>query len=278
MARPQWFDDPKSRDPADGLPIILDSNGNSRPLGLVPPPEGLMLPMSAPLVDMPESEYREFDLRENFPNFPVKDQNGKGACNGHAVASAAMLSYLLQAGRLIELSAWYVYAILCNGVDRGSSIEEGLLLGKERGICLDPSVPYATINPRKISDAAHEEAKRFKIDIGSPIRNFNEMMTATQLRRPGNTSVCAGSRFNQMDANGVSGVDRGYGNHAVMFGWGAKKINGVWHILNLNSWGNWGRMKGWFWTHAGHYDHAYFSAYANASMHFDPKDQDRPNG
>jgi hypothetical protein len=57
------------------------------------------------------------------------------------------------------LSAWYVYAILCNGVDRGASIGEALNLVTARGTCLDASVPHGTINPRKLSAADTAEAQ-----------------------------------------------------------------------------------------------------------------------
>ena len=110
------FDDaPRTRDDEDSALPIIDAGGEYRVLGHIPPPPGRNVSArpfgAAPLV--PESEWVEFDLRKT-PGFadavPVLDQNGKGACNGHAAASSLMAARFLSGQTPVKLSPWYVYA------------------------------------------------------------------------------------------------------------------------------------------------------------------------
>jgi len=264
------FDDAplELRDDEDSALPIIDAGGEYRVLGHIPPPPGRNVSArpfgAAPLV--PESEWVEFDLRKT-PGFadavPVLDQNGKGACNGHAAASSLMAARFLSGQTPVKLSPWYVYAKLCNGIDAGSNIGDALRLLQSEGTCRFESVPYGTINPRRIPDQAEKEAAGFKIEIGRPLTTFAEMMSAAQLLRPFNFSIRVGGGFNNLDADGCPPVAFGPGNHAVCGGLGAKRMrNGKWAFLWLNSWTpGWGD-GGFAWVHEGHFVHqSYFEAY-----------------
>jgi hypothetical protein len=255
------------------LDIHVTPDGHSRPLGNLPrtgPP-----PVStAPLVAIPEGQWVEFD--EPTPA-PVKDQDGYGACNGFAATTAFEQQRYVQGKPHVVVSPWYVYAILCNGIDRGSIIADALKLMADRGSPPDPLVPYGTIRPARLSADAHAQAKRFRIEIGRPIRNFAQLMTAVQLRRPCNFSVRVGAGFDRLDSHGVVGYSAGWGNHAVATAFGAKRTPNGWALKFQNSWSaRWGRA-GFGYVTARHIDQqSWFDAYEIIAVEYDPTDPANP--
>lgn len=220
---------------------------------------------------IPESEWQEFEFK--CPEIKVKDQSSYGACNGFAASTSLEWARWIAGMPHVDLSPWFVYSILCNGIDRGSSIAEALQLLSERGTCPDKDVPYGTINPRRLSAVAQADARRFRIEIGARLSGFAELMTATQLRRPFNFSVCAGNAFTQVDADGVAGFVGGAGNHAVTGGLGAKRLrNGEWAIKAQNSWGTNVQAGGYFWFTRLHVENqAWFDAYLIGAVEYDPE-------
>lgn len=247
---------------------------HGRPLGNVAPPPGFFAPVRAPLPKtVPQSLWQEFDLRLENPPVKVKDQNGYGACNGHAAATSLEWKRWLQGLPHVDLSAWYIYAILCNGVDRGSSIAEALTLLSSRGVCSEADVPYGTINPNRLTSAAHAKAKRFTLEIGARLTTWDELMTACQLRRPFNFSIDAGGRFLDLDADGSPNTSGGVGNHAVTGGLGAKKCrNGEWAILAQNSWSESVQDRGFFWLKRRQWDNqSWRDAYDVVAVGADPE-------
>jgi len=204
-----------------------------------------------------------FNLEVEGDNSYVAEGIGVHNCNGHAAASSLMAARFLSGQTPVKLSPWYVYAKLCGGIDAGSNIGDALRLLQSEGTCRFESVPYGTINPRRIPDQAEKEAAGFKIEIGRPLTTFAEMMSAAQLLRPFNFSIRVGGGFNNLDADGCPPVAFGPGNHAVCGGLGAKRMrNGKWAFLWLNSWTpGWGD-GGFAWVHEGHFVHqSYFEAY-----------------
>jgi hypothetical protein len=206
------------------LPTIVDPfTGETRVLGSLPSDPRLVasLPPYTGEV-LPESELRDFN---DFPykHIKIKDQDGFGACNGHAAATAAEMARFVQGMDHVPLSAWYVYAILCNGVDRGSNILQAYQLTSEKGVAPESSVNYGIINPRKLTADSHEAAGRFRVEIGETYQTWRQIVSAVMLREAMNLSVCVGRNYNNLDADGVVGVDRGPGNHAIAVGLGLKK-------------------------------------------------------
>lgn len=224
------------------LPYILDHSGHKRPLGFLPgdPQRMMAVPQMAAADLVPESEWVEFD---EFPAaIKRKDQNGKGACNGFATALGVETSRFVSGMPYIELSGWYVYSILCNGIDRGSIILDGLNLIEDKGVSPEDQVKYGLINPRQLTAQAHTEAARFKAEIGERLTTYEEIASAIQRRQSINLAICVGNGFNNLDSEGVPPLGRGYANHAVHVGLGMKKLrNGEWAGLMTNSWGKaWG--------------------------------------
>jgi len=252
-------------------------DGTATALGNHRPPEEFSFPVRAGLPDLPESQWREFDLRANS-DYPVKikNQGSFGACNGHAAASAAEDARYVAGLDYVPLSPWMIYADLCNGFERGSIIAEALTHCERKGTCNDSLVPHGTINPRKISSEARENAKRFKIEIGYRISDFREMCIACQLRMPINFSVPVNAGFNMLDAEGVPRNRAGWHNHAVQAGFAMKRGKNGWLIGMRNSWGEQWGINGYCWVSAATVKGSGFDAYAILATEYDPQQAPPP--
>ena len=219
------------------LPTITTPDGHVRPLGLVPSDPRWVKsvpPMFAASDLLPESEWVEFE--DEWPKeIPIEDQNGYGACNGHAADLSLELARYVAGYSFVRLSAWYVYAILCNGVDRGSSIGDALTLIQNDGCAPFDLVPYGTINPRKLSPEAHGAAGRFKAVIAGMLDSREAIATAVQRRVPINGSICVGMGFGP-DASGTVAEGIGWDNHAICHWGGMRKFKGCWQVKWQNSW------------------------------------------
>jgi hypothetical protein len=251
---------------------------NGHPLGRVAPPKGFRSPFKTrPLRKLDPATWMEFEY-EGSP-VEVIDQNGYGACNGHAAITVEEWAMWIAGLPYVPLCPWYVYAILCNGVDRGSIISDAMKLMEERGAAPRGIVPYGTINPRKIPQKAHDHAKRFRTEVSATLDTFQEMMIATQLRRPFNFSIRVGAGFDDLDADGCPRLSPGVGNHAVAGGLGAKRArNGEWLIKAQNSWATrWG-LNGYFWFRESHIRRqTYREAYCVAAVETDPQNDTLPS-
>ena len=253
------------------LPDFRDHCGARRVLGSIPSRPALKALVGAWDRELiPQAEWTEFD---EWPNsVKVKDQGNFGACNGHATASGGELVRYVAGMPHVDLSAWGVYAVLCNGFDRGSSIMDAFALIKDRGVPPDSTVPYGTINPRKIAASAWEQAKRFRMELGVRVTAQQQIMTAVQRREPLNLSICVGAGFDDLDAEGIARLGTGTDNHAVTIYGGAKRAkNGRWIVKMLNSWSpRWG-LKGFCWLYLDSLARSrYFECYGLSSFVLDP--------
>lgn len=248
-------------------------DGTETQLGNQLPPADLVLPVRGTLPDIPESEWRPFDFRDD-PRYPVKlkKQGQYGACNGHAAASGEEDSRYIAGLPHVDLSAWLPYADMCRGYDRGSSIAEALVHLTNDGTCEERFVPWGTINPARISAEARENAKRYRVEIGYRITSFREMCIACQLRMPVNFSVPVNSSFNSLDAEGRPQNRAGWHNHAVQAGFAmAKTRDGGWKVGMRNSWGEeWG-AKGFCWIDERNLQGSGFDAYCLQAVESDPQ-------
>lgn len=266
----------------------MNANANANPggprtpriFGLGHVPERGKPRFAAPMAaTMPRSEWREFDVTAEDHPVPVKDQGQYGACNGHAAATSAEWARWLDGMTHAELSPWFVYAILCGGVDRGSNIGQALDLLRKAGTCRFGSLPWGTIDPNRINTATRAEAVNYRVELGESLPDFDAIMTAVQLRRPGNLSVrVIRSDLFVVDDEGVVPVRRGAGDHAVAFVPAAKKLrNGEWAVKFQNSWTDaWGD-GGYGWITRRHYDdQSYREAYSVVAPLDTPGDPTNP--
>lgn len=248
-------------------------DGEWRYLGNRPSTHRLMTAGALP--DIPVSEWREYDLTTDaaYP-IKIKDQNGRGACNGHAAASSLEIARWISGQHYEALSAWYVYAKLCNGWDTGSSIADALALLSREGTCEEPLVLYGVINPTMISAAAKANAANHKIEIGYALPDWKSLCIAAQLRQPFNFSLSVNGNFNTMDAFGRPQNHAGAHNHAVCGGMGMKRTaTGEWLIKMQNSWGTkWGQ-NGYCWIGEKNVQGWGWDAYSVVATTVDPTDK-----
>jgi hypothetical protein len=268
-------------EPRHELPSFVDPTGVTRVLGTLASPAGLVRAMPGwaeagnPILH--EGEWVEFDIWPRYVK--IKDQDGYGSCNGFAAALGLELARFVIGYEHVTLSPWYIYAPLCGGVDRGSSIADALRFLTAEGTCPDTLVPYGTIDPRRIPAEARAQAHRYKVLVGSVLRTWDEVMSAVQLRRPLNLSVHASGSFaTGLDADGVPPLVHGPGNHAVTIALGAKKSKKWGWIVKLaNSWGTGVGKAGFWWISRAHVEAQQgFEAYQVAAAAGDPLDSDRP--
>jgi len=254
---------------------IITPDGQVRVLNLTPSdPEAVRgNVMAGPPLEIPLAEIQAFDAWPSVVK--IKDQDGRGACNGHAAATAAELSRAMQGYAYVPLSAWWVYGRLVNGRDRGSNIMDALALCSKDGVAPESTVDYGDFSGR-YPDAAQSAASRFRIEIGKSLgQNWEAIVTAVALRRGVNLSVRAtGGWSGRLDASGCPPVGRGPCNHAVMVGAGLKRLpNGEWLIRMANSWNaNWGD-GGFCWLSRAHIEStSWFEAYEVTAVAADPQD------
>lgn len=257
---------------------VDDGLGNIRPLGLIPgdPRRMQAVPLMADTDLIPESEWVEFN---DWPaEIKIKDQNGRGACNGHAAATAIEVARFVAGMPHVPVSAWYIYAILCQGRDNGSMILDALNLTKEDGAAPESLVKYGIINPGLLTPEAHAAASRYKIEIGSRLTTAAQIGSAVQRKQSINLAVAVTGSFNRLDSDGVPGLSRGACNHAVHVGLGMKKSKaGKWLVLCSNSWTTQWGDSGFCWFPVDFLPTAnYFEAYAVRAVVDDTADITRP--
>jgi hypothetical protein len=260
------------------LPNIIDHSGNVRPLGFLPGDPGRMMavPALAEADLIPEANWVEF--HEWPEHIKIKDQNGRGACNGFAAALGTETTRYVAGMPHIPLSGWYVYSILCNGVDRGSMILDALELLQERGCSPEDQVKYGVINPRQLTAEAHKEAPRFKVEIGERLTTYQQLGTAIQRRQSINLAVCVGNAFNNLNSDGVPQLGRSWCNHAVHVGLGMKRAkDGSWLALMANSWTTQWGQNGFCWLPLKYIPTASaFEAYTLRAVVDDTADNTKP--
>jgi C1A family cysteine protease len=262
-----------------GTESIITPDGHRRILNLEPsdPKKVARYASAAPPLEIPLSEIQPFNA---WPSqIAIKDQDGAGACNGHAAATAMELSRFMQGMPHVPLSAWWVYGKLVKGWDRGSNIMDALELCQADGVAPESEVKYGDYSGR-YTDQAASAAKRFKLKIGRQLKTWEEIVTAVALRRGVNLAVRAtmGWQSGNLDADGCPPVGRGPANHAVAVGGAVKKLqNGELAILDPNSWGTrWGQ-KGFCWLKRAHIESAsWFEAYEVVAVSDDPTDPTPP--
>jgi hypothetical protein len=210
------------------------------------------LPSEAPVLAM-RGTYNEiaFDPRKVMK---VENQGSVGSCQGHSISSVAELCYYIATGDLTrQLSRAYGYyeTQRIDGIsgDRGSTIEGGVKLATQYGICREELWPYSgryePTRPRPIEEL-RADAAQYKIGKTYSLKSYDAIRTflgsgqgAVHLGITWNSSVDSGS------VNSYSGA--GGGGHAIgLYALSTKKdSSGRPWLWMMNSWGaNWGN-GGW---------------------------------
>lgn len=231
---------------------------------------------------IPLDQLVAFEIKDDEWPLEIKDQDGRGACNPHAAAHAVEGNRYFAGMQYVPLSPWMMYADLCRGNDQGSMISDALTQTLNVGLPPEALDTYLNIVPGRVPAAARAAAKRFRGEVGFMLTTWQQMLTAAALGRMFNFSIRVDSNFDQFDAEGVCGVARGVGNHAVCGGRGIRKLTkgsyaGQWAIVWDNSWTTrWG-IDGHALAVEAHFkNQAYFEAYEIWGVFDDPEDPTKP--
>ncbi len=211
---------------ADELDYFYDLTGEIRRCGsLVPtggPPEAVKvfeqaIPVwdDADIIRAAKDPNRKLGRRLFGPGW-VQNQRTKGSCNGYALAgSLSKARFLRGITDGLLLSGSYPYSKMNGGVDGGSELRHGLQVIEKYGCPPEAMCPWDRIfpgqQPRNIDEVA---AKHKGIDCYA-VETRQGFRTALAMGFQVIVAVSAGRGFQTLDRNGVAGVDRGSGNHAV---------------------------------------------------------------
>jgi len=192
---------------------------------------------------IPTVPYGEpFDRYKDL-SYPIKDQDGRGACVGHATAGSAEVAYRLTNGQFRPLSAWFSYAQINGGKDGGAMISDAMASIQRHGVCPEDMVAYKTFRKREISAEATAAALLYRAENVYAINDEAELYTAVLYGHPIVFGATIGTGFQRVDAEGVPGGGLGIGGHA-MFVWGGFKVSRKHGRLYrvVNSWSTaWGQ-------------------------------------
>lgn len=171
----------------------------------------------------------------------VMNQGSIGSCNPCAESHTARRTMALAGRNDIPLLSWeFSYAQLVDGNDVGSQLSESRNQGMTQGM---PPLDLARhplnrdFRKRDYSPDEYEAAKNFRFEKDYSISTPEEL--ATLLLSGQGAAVVAvhvGGTFTRLDRNGICGVDRGPGNHAVCVQ-DVEVIDGELVFDMPNSWG-----------------------------------------
>lgn len=237
------------------VPTWETPDGKERKLGFNPDRMAKPFRMNAlvrltDIPDFPDSEIVPFDLADN-PSFAyrVKDQGSIGACTGYAM-TAGMERLLWQSGYgNVRLSPDFLYALACNGIDRGAYLDQVCDIAATTGTPEERFVKARTFDPRKLTAEAKADAANWKVELTVAIpQTWRQFVNAVNARGVVYHSVAVNSNFDTLDTYGVPGNRSGVHNHAVLSGFGLKRTTKWgWQLKMPNSWSEkWGQ-KGFAW-------------------------------
>lgn len=153
----------------------------------------------------------------------TENQGPMGSCRGHSLSTGCEFIYRGVIGETIQFSPMWCYLRTQKrdgllGSDRGSTIENGVKVAVEEGICSLDVFPYP--NPvrysTRIPDGAAEDAATRKFGRYSPIENYDQ---AREWIGTGQGYVDIGVKWPFRHNNGhvTSFQPTGNGGHAMAF-------------------------------------------------------------
>jgi hypothetical protein len=174
---------------------------------------------ACPILD--RADWQECSIRHQV--WTVIDQNPQNSCCPSAAAGAAMILREIAGEKQILLSQGSLYGQINGGRDAGANIEDALEAMMKVGICPNDVIDQYSWTPRNWPKTWADVAKRIRILEAFDCPTFDAVASAVQRGLPV-----------------VFGVYWGSGGHAIT-AVGLKKINSVWNLEFLNSWGeSWG--------------------------------------
>lgn len=146
-------------------------------------------------------------------------------CAGAAASKIVAKTIYDARGAILSLSDTYTYSLINGGRDQGSMLSDAMNAIESNGVCLAETCGPESIYPRQYDKRqAADEAERFRVTECYAIRR-RDFANDDELQRALWTALClgfkvgiacqCGNNFDTVNADGVPGVDRGYGNHAL---------------------------------------------------------------
>lgn len=256
-----------------GLPAISEG-GHDRVMGCLKDPgwERRCQAYRESFPVMPRSKWYEVDYTDLVTD--IFDQNGRSSCVGESGVAALMLARAISGMERHILSPWFSYSQINGGRDAGAIVADCLESLKDKGTCLDSSVPYGTYRSNQISQAAYTEAKRFRIDLGYGCDSFDELVSGLLNNRVPVFGIDCGRNF-RPDGNGFLPNQSGAGGGHGLYACGLKFASGMWWLKIPNSWSpQWG-VNGFCYMNESYFSGAYGNYVITAASE-DPQDPTTP--
>lgn len=188
---------------------------------------------------IPRDQWKPINRRKELGVEFILDQRSSSGCSGYSAAHLLMRLRAMRGMTFQKLSGSFIYSQINGNKDNGSVIVEASRILEDYGTCLESEFNFPNIYNKDVPDSARETAKRFKLFNFLTCDTFDEAGTALQMGFLPEFPVQVGSNFEKFD-NGVCGVAKGYGNHAVGAD-GMDFINNKWVLDVPNTWGpKWG--------------------------------------
>jgi hypothetical protein len=145
----------------------------------------------------------------------IKNQGGRGSCNGYAGAWALARARIMAGLKFEALSGEYLYSMINGGRDSGSMLDDGMKALMEKGVALESLVQHESYLWSQMSESARQSANRFKAVECYTANTEIGLASGLALGFVGVVAVHATNSWMHLDANGISDPSRGPGNHAV---------------------------------------------------------------
>jgi len=213
--------------PGDELDCIVGPEGSLIKLGLLLPdadsPNVFASIESSPLMMTSEQIVAAVKMtnrkpaREIWGDDWIKDQDGIGACQGYASASAIERARWMRGLEHVKLSGDYAYALVNGGRDNGSQLANGLRACQESGYAPEstPGLKRWEWRPTRIPAAAHQAAKRYRGFEGYVATTEAGLYSGLAQGFVGVIAVHVAGAYSRLDRHGISMGGNGVGNHAV---------------------------------------------------------------
>lgn len=187
----------------------------------------------------PESQWRDLDRRNLFGSEDwVLNQGQVSSCVGQGWAGGLRRTRFLNGMADVKLSPAFVYSLINGNQDNGAVISDAIEQLKKWGTCPFDMLGQKPFYQRQISQECKDIAQRFRLQDAYGCHSWEEVCSALQTGRYVVVfGIMVGNTWNKFDQYGVSGHDRGYGNHCVMADGMRKLPDGRWCLDTVNSWG-----------------------------------------
>lgn len=208
--------------------IIRDASGVERRCGSLPLPANFVSALP-PFGSSPEqplwtdeqikevvTDRSRYPARQLFSDAWILDQLSYGSCNGHGLAGCGARARWRRGVRDgLQFSGAYPYSKMNGHRDNGSALADDIEVAQRWGFAPLSLVPATQIYPERQPAGVDAEAAKHKGLQCYRIFTMQGLRTALAAGFDCIVAVMAGNNFSRVDSQGVCGVDRGGGNHAV---------------------------------------------------------------